>query len=91
MTDKQFIGSVLDRTFPDGNLSITIGLQQKDIEILQAGLQKVINSKGPDAFVNVTINKSKNTGKRYAEMGAWQFENSTPKPKQNEPSQDLPF
>lgn len=56
MADKRFIGKTKDGKYPD---QIEIGLQQKDIDLLQANLSE----KG---WVNIRINKGKDSGKLYS-------------------------
>jgi|JI8StandDraft_1071087.scaffolds.fasta_scaffold605918_2 predicted transcriptional regulator len=58
MADKRFIGKTKDGKYPD---QIEIGLQQKDIDLLQANLSE----KG---WVNIRINKGKDSGKLYSEV-----------------------
>jgi len=58
MADKKFIGNTKAGKYPD---QIEIGLQQKDIDLLQSSL----NEKG---WVNVRVNKGKESGKPYAEI-----------------------
>lgn len=58
MADKKFIGKTKDGKYPD---QIEIGLQQKDIDLLQANLSE----KG---WVNIRINKGRESGKLYSEV-----------------------
>lgn len=58
MEDKKFIGTTKAGKYPD---QIEIGLQQKDIDLLQANLSE----KG---WVNIRINKGKDSGKLYSEV-----------------------
>lgn len=58
MADKKFIGRTKEGKYPD---QVEIGLQQKDIDLLIAN----INDKG---YVNIRVNKGKESGKPYAEI-----------------------
>lgn len=58
MADKRFIGKTKEGKYPD---QIEIGLQQKDIDLLQANLSE----KG---WVNIRINKGRESGKLYSEV-----------------------
>ncbi len=58
MADKKFIGRTKEGKYPD---QVEIVLQQKDIDLLIAN----INDKG---YVNIRVNKGKESGKPYAEI-----------------------
>jgi len=56
--EKKFIGNTKAGKYPD---QVEIGLQLKDIDMLKASL----NDKG---WVNIRVNKGKESGKPYAEI-----------------------
>lgn len=58
MADKKFIGNTKPGKYPD---QVESGLQQKDIDLLQANLK----DKG---WVNIRVNKGKESGKPYIEI-----------------------
>jgi len=57
MADKKFIGKTKEGKYPD---QIEIGIQQKDIDLLQANLK--------NGWVNIRINKGRESGKLYSEV-----------------------
>lgn len=57
MADKKFIGKTKEGKYPN---QIEIGLQQKDIDLLQANLN--------NGWVNIRVNKGKDSGKLYSEV-----------------------
>lgn len=60
MADKKFIGKTKLGKYPD---QVEIGIQQKDIDLLQ----KELDSKGT-GWVNIRMNKGKDSGKLYSEV-----------------------
>ena len=58
MADKKFVGRTSLGKYPD---QIEIGLQQKDIDLLQSSLSE----KG---WVNIRVNKGKDSVKLYSEI-----------------------
>lgn len=57
MADKKFIGRTKAGKYPD---QIEIGLQQKDIDLLQQNLK--------NGWVNIRANKGRESGKYYSEI-----------------------
>ena len=60
MRDKKFVGRSKPGKYPD---QAEIGLQQKDLDLLQESL-----TNGGTGWVNIRVNKGKDTGKPYAEI-----------------------
>jgi hypothetical protein len=58
MADKKFVGKTKLGKYPD---QVEIGLQQKDIDLLQSNLSQ-------SGWVNIRINKGKDSGKLYSEI-----------------------
>jgi len=56
--EKKFVGRTKLGKYPD---QVEIGLQQKDIDLLQANLSQ-------SGWVNIRINKGKDSGKLYSEI-----------------------
>jgi hypothetical protein len=57
MAEKKFIGKTKEGKYPD---QIEIGIQQKDIDLLQANLK--------NGWVNIRINKGRESGRPYSEV-----------------------
>jgi hypothetical protein len=60
MRDKKFVGRSKPGKYPD---QVEIGLQQKDLDLLQESL-----TNGGTGWVNIRVNKGKDSGKPYAEI-----------------------
>ena len=58
MADKKFVGKTKEGKYPD---QVEIGFQQKDLDLLQQS----INEKG---WVNIRVNKGRESGKYYTEI-----------------------
>jgi hypothetical protein len=58
MADKKFVGRTKLGKYPD---QVEIGLQQNDIDLLQANLSQ-------SGWVNIRVNKGKDSGKLYSEI-----------------------
>lgn len=57
MADKKFVGRSKSGKYPE---QVEIGLQQKDIDLLQENMKS--------GWVNIRVNKGKDSGKPYAEI-----------------------
>ena len=65
MADKKFVGRTKEGKYPN---QIEIGMQQKDLDLLQSSML--------NGWVNIRINKGKDSGKLYSEI----VELNQPKP-----------